>query len=141
MCFSVPTENRLVSRYHESGRLTLINNTNGKSIKFKHFSTILKLSFFTEVIFFSQRKIEFWWWWHFGKRLNSSDTPSFHCEKYRNFTWFPSAFPQNFHTRNSGEITVFFAVSVTSFYRFLQRMVNELSSKSNSWNGNLKFFS
>ena len=32
MCFSVPTENRLVSRYHESGRLTLINNTNGKSI-------------------------------------------------------------------------------------------------------------
>ena len=56
MCFSIPTENRLVFRYHESGRLTLINNTNGKSIKFKHFSTILKLSFFTEVIFFFQNE-------------------------------------------------------------------------------------
>ena len=49
-----------------------------------------------------------------------------HCEKYRNFTWFPGveilrkgtvsancAFPQNFHTRKSGEITVFFAVIAT----------------------------
>ena len=50
-----------------------------------------------------------------------------HCEKYRNFTWFPGveilrklcdrpklcgncAFPRNFHTRKSGEISVFFAV-------------------------------
>ena len=60
------------------------------------------------------------------------DSP--HWKKYRNFTWFPGveilqkgtvsaqfrairpklcgncAFPQNFHTRKSGEITVFFAV-------------------------------
>ena len=51
------------------------------------------------------------------------------CKKYRNFTWFPSVeilrkgtvsnrpklcgncvFPQNFDTRKTGEVTVFFAV-------------------------------
>ena len=61
---------------------------------------------------------------------------SHHCVKYRNFTQFPGveilwkgtvsewfranhpklcrncAFPQNFHTRKLGEITVFYAVSV-----------------------------
>ena len=44
-----------------------------------------------------------------------------HCKKYRNFTWFRAnrpklrwncAFPQNFYTRKSGEITVFFAVEI-----------------------------
>ena len=59
---------------------------------------------------------------------------NFYCEKYRNFTWFPDveilrkgivfraihpklcgdcAFPQNFHTRKSGEMTVFFVVFYT----------------------------
>ena len=53
-------------------------------------------------------------------------TKNLPSEKYRNFTWFPgveilqksktarnyveTAFPKNFHTRKSGEITVFFAV-------------------------------
>ena len=59
-----------------------------------------------------------------------------HCEKYRNFTWFPGvkilrksavsaqfrvirlklcgncAFPENLHTRKSGEIMLFFAVLI-----------------------------
>ena len=51
-----------------------------------------------------------------------SETISVHCEKYRNFTYFPgveilrkgSEFQQNFHTRNLGEIAVF--VTVVSIF-------------------------
>ena len=74
--------------------------------------------------------------------FNSHDSSNvyliFHCEKYRNFTRFPGveifakrhsfrilpvdspktkrncAFPQNFHTRKSGEITVFSGVFLHS---------------------------
>ena len=75
----------------------------------------------------------------YSKRMKSNfkagDFCINHGEKYRNFTWFPSveicgkaqfphsfgrfarnyaetgAFPQNFHTRKLGEITVFFVVN------------------------------
>ena len=73
-----------------------------------------------------------------------------HCEKYRNFTWFPGveilrkgtvsakfraisgnrpklrgncAFPQNFHTRKSGEITVFFVVIVFVIFTNILRYI------------------
>ena len=51
-----------------------------------------------------------------------SEAISVHCEKYRNFTYFPGAeilrkgteFQQNFHTRKLGEIAVF--VTVVSIF-------------------------
>ena len=57
------------------------------------------------------------------KSWTKGRTENNHCEKYRNFTWFSGveilrklcgncAFPQNFHTRKSDEVTVFFAVNV-----------------------------
>ena len=43
--------------------------------------------------------------------LNINTAGSIHCEKYRNFTYFLVwKFCEIFHTRKSGEITVFFAV-------------------------------
>ena len=65
-----------------------------------------------------------------------------HSEKHRNFTWFPDveifskrhsfrlggncAFPQNFRTRKSGEITIFFAVLFIVFIIFIENIYLEV---------------